>query len=535
MNQLLSGWMRARVLFVLLMVVLGAGCTGGSGGNDNSDSNGNANSNSNENDNSNVNSNDNGVSVEVPALLGLDTAKALTLPLEVQVAFNDDTIFFRLQFEGDRGDRHDYQHFTNGQWQTEGGHRRDGQSTIDDDPVRGRTNVTSTIYESRATFMINDPNGPNAVPRFAEQGCMLTCHDNSRTMPTWTEESGDVRKYLNDDNAGILDLWHWRIARANPIGYSDDQYVSTIPEGGLVGSRNNDAGTHPPRTNDLDESGNPLFVFDPATTAGAYAFSFDELYSTDLYYATDPNATNLGPLAPNPTILAYADAIALGYVPQEGDAVPGRILQQPTDSAADITSRESEFIPSAGDPNLGTWIANLQRKLDTGHSSDDVALAEGGVYDIAFAVHIGKVTVRDHYVSFSYTLSLDGGPADIVATRIGGSGASTLPNWENTGEFPTTRLNLFLPGISSWEYLIGENADLTYVDPNTGLAVTQTHGGATFITQMGLGCRDCHTVTSAETFAPPNAGGFNAGPMETLAGLRGGILHPTPIPTGAGE
>jgi hypothetical protein len=50
----------------------------------------------------------------------------------------------------------------------------------------------------------------------------------------------------------------------------------------------------------------------------------------------------------------------------------------------------------------------------------------------------------------------------------------------------------------------------------------------------GLGCRDCHTAAGSDTFAPVNTGGFNAGAMETLVPLRGGVNTPTPIPPSTG-
>lgn len=490
----------------------------------------NTNSTGNTNSNTSTNTNDNSTApVERPALLGLEADKRALLPLSVQAAFNDDTMFFRLSFEGDRGDRHDYQHFTGGAWRTEGGHRREGQSTLDNDPRRGRTRVTSTIYESRATFMINDPEGPHAVAGFDRVGCTLTCHDSSRAMPLWVEEAGDVRKYLDDDHPGVLDLWHWRIHRANPTGYSDDQFVSTVPADGTMGSRNNDAGTHPFRTNSLDEAGNPAFVLDPDSAGGAFAFPFQDVYVTDAYYMMDPAAADLGPYAPNPVALAFADALAMGYVPADGDAVPGRILQQPTESAADITADGTRFLPSADDPGRGTWIADLQRLLDTGFD-DDVALSEGRVFDVAFAVHVGKVTVRDHHVSMPYTLSLEGGDADLQAVRITGSGREAGPDFDDATQFPVTTLNLYLPGITSWEFVTNADAAEVFFDPRTSAPVDQNHAGASALLNQNLGCRDCHTVTASETFDPPRPGGFFSGALETLSQQRGGVFDPTPIP-----
>ena len=157
-------------------------------------------------------------------------------------------------------------------------------------------------------------------------------------------------------------------------------------------------------------------------------------------------------------------------------------------------------------------------------------MADGNVYNTAFAVHTGMVTVRDHYVSFGYTLSLGGGDADIQAVKISGSGSATLPDFSDANAFPVTELNTFLPGITSYEFLNGDNAGLEYIDPATGSAVDQNHGGSSFLKTQGLSCRDCHTVSSMEAFNPPSAGGFPAGAMEVLVPQRGGVNTPTPIP-----
>ncbi|MEE9295212.1 MAG: ethylbenzene dehydrogenase-related protein [Phycisphaerae bacterium] len=467
-----------------------------------------------------------------PTLLGLDADKAMTLPFTAQAAYNDDTMFFHMSWQGDRGDTHDYFRYTDGAWQREGGTRRDAQATIDNDEIRGSTNLNSTIYESRVTFMLDDPNGPNAVEGFGQIGCTLTCHDNSRAMPTWTNADGSVHKYLNDDRPGRLDLWHHRLGRANPIGQSDDQWVGTrvgdeVDSGG--GSRHGDAGTGPFATGTPDDAGNPQWVFDPDTTGGLFAFPFEELFTSPLRYFVDESAADLGPNAPNPVGINYADAVAIGYVPSEGDTVPRRRLRQTEGSRGDILAAGTTFTPSDADPLVGRWDSNIQRALDT-TNDDDTALADGGLYNIAFAVHAGMVTVRDHYVSFTYTLSLNGGNADIQAVKLSGSGAGNLPDFSDTNQFPVTEINLYLPGIASYEFLVGENAGLEYIDPATGTAVDQNHAGSSGLLTQGLGCRDCHTVTAAETFAPPQPDGFPAGAMETLVPQRGGVFTPTPIP-----
>ncbi len=462
-----------------------------------------------------------------PTLQGLDANKTIVLPFTVQAAYNDDTMFFQMSWEGDRGDVHDQVHYTNGAWQNEGWPRRDAQASIDNDSVRGPTNATSTIYESRVTFMLDDPTGPNAVPGFLEFGCTITCHDNSRAMPQWRQADGEVTKYLNDDVPGTLDLWHHRLARANPIGFSDDQHVTQIPEGGEEGGRLGDEGDSPWQVNAIVD-GSPTYAFDPNTTGGDFAYPFSEVFTSPLRSFAREDSADLGP-TPLPVGIDFAEAVAMGYVPQEGDTIPRRRLRQPTGSRGDITGQGTTFTPSAGDPLFGRWHSNIQRSLDTGNA-DDTALAGGGVYNIAFAVHTGMVTVRDHYISFAQTLSLNGGDADIQAVKVAGSGSAALPDFSDTTTFPVTELNLFLPGITSYEFLKGDNAGLEYIDPGTGSAIDQNHGGSSALLTQGLGCRDCHTVSSTDMFDPPNAGGFNAGAMETLVLQRGGVNTPTPIP-----
>ncbi len=463
----------------------------------------------------------------VPVLEGLDPAKAEVLPITVQAAHNDDTMFFHMSWQGDRGDTHDYLHFTNGAWQNEGAPRRETQSTIDNDPLRGPTNRTTNIYESRLTFMLDDPTGPNAVTGFGELGCFMTCHNNSRAMPLW-DPATDFTKYLTDTTPGSLDLWHRRLHRANPLGASDDQFVSRIPVGGEAGGRIRDAGTGPFQTGSIGQDGNPAFAFDPTTTGGRFAFPFVGVFTDPLRFFRDATSAELGG-----RVLAvgidYSTAVTMGYVPQEGDAIPRRRLRTPTGSAGDITGFGTDFTPSPSDPLMGRWDVGTQRLLDTGNG-DDTALAQGGVYNIAFAVHAGRVTVRDHYIGFPMKLSIGGAAGDINSVQIAGSGRSTLPDFTDTATFPVTDVDLFLPGINSFSFLTGADTAEVFIDPQNGLAVDQNHAGANALLTQGLGCRDCHTVTAAETFNPPQAGGFFAGAMETLAVQRGGVSTPTPLP-----
>ncbi len=453
----------------------------------------------------------------VPTLQGLDQNKSMILPITVQAAYNADTMFFNIEWVGDRGDTHDLLRYTNGAWQKEGGPRREAQSTLDNDPTRGPTNLNSTNYESRVTWMINDPNGPNAVTNFSNTGCFSTCHDNSRAMPEW-DPSQNLTKYLDPDPVNPdakLDLWHHRQARANPIGMSDDQNV--IQTDGTVGGRKGDGGIGAPyETNNLVD-GHPTWVLDNTTSVGnVFAYDFEDTH-TDLNHAFmragDTPPTSI------PTALDYQTALDRGYDPNEGDTVSRRRLRDNSgNERGDITAAGTMFTPDGPDMHFGTIESSTQRFLDTG-DIDDTALYDGGVFDIAFGLHTGMVTVRDHYVSFPMTLSLGGGDADVEAVELTGSGRETLPNWGEIGE---TMINLFLPGIASLEFLKGENVGKEYQRYNDPTPVDQIHGGSG---SVGItSCSVCHVVTDAEV-----GGGMGwAGAMESLIPQRGGVWTPTP-------
>lgn len=454
------------------------------------------------------------------------------LPYEVQAAYTDTTFFWRLSYEGEEGKRHQYLRYTGGVWNKEGGDRRDAQASIDNDPQQGDTNILTTIYEQRTSIMINDPNGATNVERFGDHGCFLACHNVSRHMPEWTSANGHDTKYIDPDLAGspsgtpVLDLWHWRGARSNPIGRSDDQnilsldFVNSSPDDD--GGRKGDSGQSVFFNQGLDVDGNPEWLLNPNTTMGVFAFPWEEFWTTPFYYMTTDDALGLGPNAPNPGIMAYTDAVLAGYSPVEGDTVPRRILRAGAGSRADITAFGTTFTPESADgSSFGLWNVQIQRALDTGND-DDIAMVPGQVYEAGFEVHLWEYTTRDHYVSFPATVGVGtgAGSADIVAVYLGSGGPESAVDidWD---AIPKTNLDLFQPGITSYEFLKGENElDGKQYFNAQGQLVDQIHGGSDGV-NGGTACVGCHTVTAAE-------GGLS---MENLTEQRGGIWENTPVVT----
>jgi hypothetical protein len=82
---------------------------------------------------------------------------------------------------------------------------------------------------------------------------------------------------------------------------------------------------------------------------------------------------------------------------------------------------------------------------------------------------------------------------------------------------PKTQLNLFQPGITTYEFLTGQNeADGKQYTNAQGQLVDQAHGGSGGVIG-GAACVGCHSVTG---------GGLS---MENLTDQRGGVWEDTPV------
>uniref|UniRef100_A0ABX1PN28 Cytochrome c-552/DMSO reductase-like haem-binding domain-containing protein n=1 Tax=Aromatoleum anaerobium TaxID=182180 RepID=A0ABX1PN28_9RHOO len=329
--------------------------------------------------------------------------------LTVQAAYDTRNAYLRLQWKTKGawpGVEYPYYRFDGKEWKAYGGPRlkqevRDGKQPA--------------IYEDRVSIMLDD----GKVPLFAEQGCWLTCHDGERDTrgQASSEEAAanpllaaikktDVRKYLPATRTdpldwktgkplaeierlkaagGFVDLIQWRAHRSNPVGMADDGYVLEY--------RNFDAGKNPFAANLDKETRQPKFMFD-AAKAGGKAVTAEQVFKKEHILVQGGNAVPF-------------DAAA-GW--KEGDMLPQYVLSaaQASGSAADNKA--------SGSWQDGVWTVVIIRPLGLANS-DDKALAEGGVYNVGFAVHDDNVTSRAHYVSLPTTLGI-GAKAKIEAVKL---------------------------------------------------------------------------------------------------------------------
>jgi hypothetical protein len=338
-----------------------------------------------------------------------------TVDLQVQAAHDAEYLYLRAQWTTQmnrEGRMHDYVRFDGQSWKWYGHDRND---------KKVRAGTEPPMYEDRFSIMLDD----GKVPRFAEQGCWLTCHNgmrDTRDQPAGEVvkrhpllgdsglKSSDVRKYLPSTRTGpeatwdqtrsadeiarlkadgaFLDLMQWRAARSGPVGMADDGYVLEY--------RNFDAGKSPFSGNIDEKTMTPKFMFDPAKVG------LRALQARDIGDASKPAA-----------LVREGNAVA--YDPnagwKEGDILPGRLL-----SRADATGSAADNDAVFGNWKDGTYTVVWRRKLNTGHA-DDKLLKVGGRYTIGIAVHDDNVTTRFHHVSFPLSLGI-GVDADVRATTL---------------------------------------------------------------------------------------------------------------------
>ena len=383
----------------------------------------------------------------------------LTSELQVQVAYNDTDIVWRLSWEAENpGIYHDYLVYTDGEW------KRQGDS--------GGGSDSLGLREDRVLIMLD----PGTVSGFANQGCYVGCHDGMvsldnevgedeiSTAGTYWPDDSEVSKYILDSRNGadwwdgkwsavktedevaalqeagvFLDLWHWRAHRSHPLGYSDNQYV--------LEGRNSDGTRSSFKTNFVSDTGLPEFMYDPVKT-GFVALKFDDLINgrlsqDDYYYLSTENAVEFDP----------------DYNWQNGDAIPRRLLREPEGSQASIMS--------AGKWENGRWTVELMRSLSVDTPTVSHPLVVGRTYNAAFAVHINATGARWHYISQTQRVGI-GTPADISAVSFTGD----APNWQT---IPTVLVPLFYPGQVTWDWLVSD-----------------AHPGAAEIRADSRSCASCH-------------------------------------------
>ena len=346
----------------------------------------------------------------------------LTMPLTVQVAYNDRQVFFRYRWPA----RQPHVvagllRFSGGQW------HRQLESPVGSDP--------EGLAEDRLTMMVDD----GSVPEFQRYGGYITVGANMRDFTGSGPDAAHRRKYLPNTRkdpsdwysitdaatleaqrkAGyFLDLWHWRAHLSNPLGRADDQHIAWY--------RLYDSGDTLFFSNWDNDQQQPRWMFDPARS-GAPALRLEDVTGGGgqavTYYLAEDAAVPFDP----------------DHAWRDGDVIPGQVLRESEASRAEIR------VQGQGRWADGQWDVTLVRALDTGHPLEDKILRDQGVYDVAFSVHRDARASRWHYVSLPLQVGL-GRQGDVVAARFDGE----APDWSG---IEAHEVKLFYPGQVSWPHL----------------------------------------------------------------------------------
>jgi hypothetical protein len=258
----------------------------------------------------------------------INVPKTLTVPLQIQAAYNGVDVFFRYRWPApNAGIVHDMLRFSNGKWETRGeaapgpqpdGLHEDRVSMMLDDgsvPEFGRYGGYVAIGDKLAGF--TEEADAKAVKDHPYLGKKLGLDEPTKYLPATRSNQSDWASTVPEaqqaklQSAGyFLDLWHWRAARSNPVGYADDQFITA--------GRLSDSGRGAYATNWDGDKKQPRMMFDPAKSGGFKALKWDDV---------------AGGKIPQDGVHALKEDISVPFDPNagwnEGDTIPRRLLRPP--------------------------------------------------------------------------------------------------------------------------------------------------------------------------------------------------------------
>jgi len=222
---------------------------------------------------------------------------------------------------------------------------------------------TQSGDEDRIAFMwdmgLNDPEGVS---------CLQMCHPPDMNT-----------------SVGKVDIWHWKAARSNPMGFVDDKYFD-------LSGRHGDTGTSSDSDNPDDGSGNPTFMAtnDPG---GNVIFLVNDAATQTVF---DP----YGVLMPAHTV-DVAVPFDLGATFNQGDVIPGIVLRIPDGDRASVMS--------AGKYDNGTWTVEFKKPY--AGSDNDFEVVPGSSVEFAHEIFDNEGGSASGHGAFDptvYTLDFSG-------------------------------------------------------------------------------------------------------------------------------
>jgi len=248
-------------------------------------------------------------------LTGAGSVEGKVIELKTKSVFTKDEIFFRLEWpDKDKSMNKKRWKFSGGKWA----------------PIKADEDRLGVVFEI------------NRVNKFATKGCAVLCHNESKNEKEWYFAVSSAKEKV--------DMWHWKAVRSNPVGYTEDGYVTTNPSKKPEAGRKRDAGSGKAKSNRTKDKSKPMYMQDSAKSASI----------------------------PGSLLVSHAVEIKDFSIFKEGDEIPGYMLNTAwKDSFADVKTK--------GVWANGKWTVMMSRKLDTGYD-DDVQFNTRKKYPFALAV-----------------------------------------------------------------------------------------------------------------------------------------------------
>ena len=236
--------------------------------------------------------------------------------LKARSVYTKDEIFFLFQW-------HDYNKSMNKKrWKYTG-----GQWTM----IKGDEDRLGVVWEI------------NRIDKFATKGCTILCHNEAKNPEDWY--------YAVSSPKEKADLWHWKAVRSNPVGYTEDGYVTINPSKKPEEGRKRDADSGAKaKSNRTKDKSKPAYMQNPSKA----------------------------PSIPGSLLVEEAVGITGKSKFKDGDEIPGYMLNTVwKGSFADVKTK--------GVWMNGKWTVMISRKLNTGYD-DDVQFNTKKTYPFGIAV-----------------------------------------------------------------------------------------------------------------------------------------------------
>jgi len=248
-------------------------------------------------------------------LTGAGSVEGKVIELKTKSVYTKDEIFFRLEWpDKDKSMNKKRWKFSGGKWT---------QIKADEDRL-------GVVFEI------------NRINKFATKGCAVLCHNESKNEKEWYFAVSSAKEKA--------EMWHWKAVRSNPVGYTEDGYVTTNPSKKPEAGRKRDAGSGKAKSNRTKDKSKPMYRQDPAKSASI----------------------------PGSLLVNQAAEIKDYSIFKDGDEIPGYMVNTPwKGSFADVKTR--------GVWANGKWTLVMSRKLNTGYD-DDLQFNTRKKYPFAVAV-----------------------------------------------------------------------------------------------------------------------------------------------------